>query len=225
MSGPSAPAEFFARSPVAVKYRWHPPDGVSTTYVPPGYRCRCCLARIDSMSAPDSGNRVPSSCVAMPARGMSRSTTTSPDGPQEIPMLYGARAHQSRICAGEVVARSCQLPRNAGRFPSVTQGNTCQPSLAAASADRSRAGSRSARVASATLTFTVFLENVIVNRERRRNPRITGKTMVSRRDGRAPGRAARPARPAPAPTAARAARPARRRAPRRAAAAVPAPRR
>ena len=165
MSGPSDPAEFFTLSSGAVKYRWQPPDGVSTTYVPAGYRCLCCLASIESMSAPDSGNSVPSpaSSPIMSGRGMSRSMTASRDGPQEIPMLNGARDHQSRIRAGEVVAMSCQLPRNAGCFPSATQGNTCQPRSAAASADSSSA--RSARVTSATLTLYLFLENVIANRE------------------------------------------------------------
>lgn len=80
-------------------------------------------------------------------------------------MLYGARDHQSLIRSAEVVAMSCQLPRNAGRFPSGTQGNTCHPRSAAASADHSKAGPRPARVTAATLTPSMFLENVIANRE------------------------------------------------------------
>src|SRR5690348_11751245 len=109
------------------------------------------------MSAPDSGNSAPSaaSASASTSCGRSRSTTTSPEGPQAIPTLYGARVHQSRIWSGEVVARSCQFPRSAGRFPPAAQGNTCQPCMAAVSADRTRAGSARG-VTSATLTPLLF---------------------------------------------------------------------
>jgi hypothetical protein len=56
------------------------------------------------------------------------------------------------------------LPRNAGRFPPGTQGNTCQPRTAAASAARATADS--ARLTSAALTLNLFLEKLLANPKR-----------------------------------------------------------
>src|SRR6185312_16613013 len=126
------------------------------------------------MSAPDSGNSAPSSASASASTscGRSMSTKTSPEGPQAIQMLYGARVHQSRIWSGDGVARSCQFPRSAGGFPPAAQGNTCQPCLAAVSADRRRAVSARG-VTSATLTPLLF------PRKHDRQPRARLQTAES----------------------------------------------
>src|SRR4051794_14222236 len=89
-----------------------------------------------------------------PGLAVSRSTTTSPDGPVARPMLNGPRDHAARIRARSVVARcshptwplrhasvpgqpSC--PCRAGTFAPGRSGNTCQPRAAASSAAASRA--------------------------------------------------------------------------------------
>src|SRR5690242_17355169 len=70
------------------------------------------------MSAPDSGNSAPSSASSSAASlscGRSRSTTTSPEGPQAIPMLYGARVHQSRVTSATLTP--LLFPRKHDRQP------------------------------------------------------------------------------------------------------------